>query len=464
MVVALGIVGAVCFSSFAQEQPKPTEALTLKATVEYALSHYPAVRVAVEKKNAATAAVGLSRTAYLPSANALWQGNRATRNNTFGLLLPQSVVPSISGPVLPTSDNQSVWGSAAGLLVAWEPFDFGYRRAGVDAARASERSASAEIELTRLGIASAAAERFLALAASHQDVLTATADVERHETFARNVHVLVTNDLRPGADASRADAELAIARIALIRAQTAEKVNTSALADLLGIQQADIKIDASDLWQATPKAVASSDVRQHPAALAQNARINLANAQLRIADRSYLPHFNLQSSLSGRGTGANVDGTVARGSSGLDLQRRNWAVGVTATFSVLDIFAQHQREKIAAANTRAEEARYKQTMQDLNAQVEQARAVYEGAVEISKATPIEVDAARQNESQARARYQAGLTNVLDVAEAQSLLVRAESEDSIAKLNAWRAMLGIALAKGDLQPFLATISTPPNGGR
>jgi outer membrane protein len=465
VIVALGIAGAMFSSSLAQEQTKPTGPLTLKATVEYALSHYPAVRQALERKNAAAAGVGLSRTAYLPSANVLWQGNRATRNNIFGLLLPQSVIPSISGPVLPNADNNSVWGSAAGVLVGWEPFDFGYRQAGVDTARANEQTASAELDLSKLGVASAAAERFIALAAAQQDVRTAAANVQRRESFARVVHTLVNNEFKPGADASRADAELAAAKIVLIRAQTSEKVNTAGLADLLGISPAEVKIDATELLlHPPPSQLSQPEINKHPAATAESARVDAAKANLHVAERSYYPRFLLQSAVNGRGSGANVDGSVAVGTGGLNLQRENWAVGFTASMNVLDIFAQRERKKIAGANERAEEARNKQTLQDLNAQATEAQASYEGALAIAQATPEELFAAQQAETQARARYEAGLTSVLEVADAQSLLVRAESENDVAKLNTWRAIFGLASAEGDLTPVLSALSSSPTGGR
>lgn len=455
-------VAVTCFSA-GQEPPKPGEPITLRTAIEYAISHYPAIRAAQQRKNAASAGVGLARTTYLPTANALWQGSRATRNNIFGLLLPQSVIPPISGPVLPTSNNQSAWGSAAGVLVGWEPYDFGYRRAGVDAAKANERSASAEVDLSRLGIAAAAAERFLELAVAQQNVRTAAADVERRETFARTVHVLVDNELRPGAEASRADAELAAARISFIRAQTSVKVTTAALADLLGIPPGEITIDAAELWQSSPPLVSTIDVRRHPAAAVQNARVQFSIAQTHIAERSYYPHFVFQSSLSGRGSGANVDGTIDGGPAGLELQRMNWSAGLTATFNLFDIFPQRERKKIAAANEQAEQERYKQTLQDLTAQSAEAQAIYDGAVALSQAIPPEVAAARQSEVQARARYQAGLTNVLEVSDAQSLLVRAEGEDNLAKLGVWRAMFGLAVAQGDLSPVLALLSTSSTGG-
>lgn len=86
--------------------------------------------------NAAAAAIRSARTVYLPKADALAQVNRATRNNVFGLLLPQSVIPSMSGPVIGSNNLGTVWGSAVGVLVTWEPFDFGLWSANVAVANA----------------------------------------------------------------------------------------------------------------------------------------------------------------------------------------------------------------------------------------------------------------------------------------------------------------------------------------
>src|ERR1700682_5821519 len=111
--------------------------LTITAAVESAVRNYPSIRVSQEQINAAAAGIQLARTAYLPRVDALAQINRATRNNVFGLQFPQSVIPSISGPVLGTNTFGTAWGSALGVLVTWEPFDFGSRQANVDAATAT---------------------------------------------------------------------------------------------------------------------------------------------------------------------------------------------------------------------------------------------------------------------------------------------------------------------------------------
>src|SRR5205085_3606130 len=119
-------------AAMAQKRP-----LTIQDAVQESLAKYPSVRSSLEQVSAAAAAINLARTAYLPRADFLGQVNRATHNNVFGLLLPQSIIPSISGPVLRTNSLNNVWGSAVGGLVSWEPIDFGLRRANVETAIAT---------------------------------------------------------------------------------------------------------------------------------------------------------------------------------------------------------------------------------------------------------------------------------------------------------------------------------------
>lgn len=462
-IAALLLPGILAMAAVAQQSGSGTSSLTLEGAVDYAVAHYPALRSALERRAAAQAGIGLARTAYLPSANTLWQGNRATRNNIFGLLLPQSVVPSISGPALTSTSDRGVWGSAAGLLLSWEPFDFGYRSAEVDVAKANDQAVSAGVEISRLDVGAAATNAFLAVVTAQQQVRAAEADVDRRQVFGRVVHVLVNNQLRPGADASRSDAELAAARIALIRAQVQERVARAQLADLLGIPTANLALDMGPLSQIPPPSMRGRNLASHPEATAQNARMQEAAAQVRVADRSYYPRFNLQGSISGRGTGANLDGSFAGGTTGLDLQRENWAAGLSASFPVFDIFAMRARKQIAQADQRAESARYQQTLQDLSAQLAEAQAQLEGAIAIAQTTPAELQSARDSEAQARARYQAGLANIVEVTEAQSLLVRVESDNSVAKLNAWRSLAAVAVAQGDINPFLEIVRTMSKGG-
>jgi outer membrane protein TolC len=452
-------------SAQAQTAEASKKTLTLDEAVDFALKHYPAVRAALERSTAAEAGVGLARTTYLPRADTVWQTNRATDNNITGLLLPQSIIAPISGPVQATVSGRSAWGSAAGLLFSWEPLDFGYRGAKVDAARAARDQAAAETSLTRLDVAVATVNAYLTVLAAERTVHAADADVQRRETFSKAVHVLTDNQLRAGADASRADAEWARAKVNLARARQQEQVSRAILADILGMPDTSVDVREDSLHERPPDTSPQTTApAAHPGAEMQNARVAEAQAQVHALDRAYYPKIYLQSSVYGRGSGVDPAGNFLGGSNGLGPDRGNWAAGVTVTFPIFDIFTIRSKRAIEAANQRAEAARYDQTLQDLTGQLRKAEASLEGARQVAENTPVELQAARATENQERTRYQAGLATLVEVADAQSLLVQAETDDALARLAVWQNLAAVAASQGDLQPFLQLLHDKTQGGR
>lgn len=435
--------------SWAQQSP-----LTLEQAVQQALTKYPAVRASLEQVSAAAASINLARTAYLPRADFLGQVNRATRNNVFGLLLPQGVIPSMSGPVLGTDDLTNVWGSAVGVLVSWEPFDFGLRKANVELAGAARMRREADLSVTRLQVSTGAADGFLTLLAAQQTVVAARAAVEKARVVDQVVGARAQSGLRPGADAARAHAELAFAETQLVRAEQAAEVARAALADLLGVPAAQIVVQHGPLLGAPPQTPPPPGaLADHPIAQQQHAAIEEVKDQERALDRSYYPRFFLQGSSYARGTGARTDGTTGGAFAGLAPNIGNWAVGMTVTFAAFDLPSIRARKEIQLHRERSETAQYERVLQDLQGQLEQAQAQYQGARRVAENTPVQLEAARAAEQQATARYNSGLGNIVEVAEAQRLLTQAEIDDSLARLGVWRALLGVAAAQGDLQPFL-----------
>jgi outer membrane protein len=436
----------------------PLRTFTLEEAMDFALANYPGMRAAQEQLAAARAGVGVAQTAYLPRADLLWQENRATDNNVTGLLLPQSVIPSISGPVKDTTTSASVWGSAAGALLSWEPFDFGARAANVDLARTATQQANARVDLTRLEVAASAADAFLTVLAADRVAHAAHANVDRLQVFATAVHALVANQLRPGADASRADAELAAARTQLIQAQQAAELARVSFAEALGIPDTAVGVDAGRLLEHQPaRSPSDPNLEAHPLLVAEGAAVDGIRARERILERSYFPRVYLQGAFYGRGSGAASDGTLEGGTKGLQPDTANWASGVSVSFPLLDIFQILARRQVEAGNEAAEESRYAQTLQQLKAQQARARALVDGAQRIAANTPIQLKAAQAAERQARARYQAALATITEVAEAQHLLAQAQTDNAVAHLSVWRAWLVAAKVQGDLKPFLEQVT-------
>ncbi len=430
--------------------------LKLEQAVALAQQNYPAIRAARAQAQSAEAGVELARTSFLPHADLLWQENRATRNNVFGLLLPQSTLPSISGPDLGARTLQSAWGSAGGLLVSWEPFDFGLRNAQVDLAKAQRKQAALAETITRLEVESAAADAFLTLLAAEQTVRAAQSSVDRAETFVGAVRVLADNQLRPGVDVSRAEAELAGARNQLILAQQTADLARANLADAIGLPGSNVTVEAGPLLQLPPSAPASAiNLSLHPLALSQVASVDAAKARDKVLARSWFPRFNWQTAVYGRGTGARLDGTFTNGR-GFYPDTFNWATGVTISFPVFDFLGVRARRKAESSNIAAEQARYEQVVSTLKTQDKRASILLEAARKIAANNEVQLKAARETLNRAKVRYEYGLTNVVEVADAQRLLAQAEIDDAVARLAVWRALLAGAKLQGDLSPFLEMV--------
>jgi outer membrane protein TolC len=326
--------------SVSAQQAPPSFPVTVQQAVQYAVDNYPAVRASMARIAAQESGVDLARTSYLPRLDSSLQINRATRNNVAGLLLPGTTIPPISGPVSDATSASSIWGSAGGLLLSWEAFDFGARGASVDLARRLVTRANASAELTRLEVGVKTADAFLRLATAQETVRAARANVERQQVFSNAVATLVRNQLRPGADDSRAQAEMALARIQLIQAEQAEQVARAGLAQWLGVAPADVRIVSDPLLAMPPPLPAAAPaVATHPLAETQTATVDSSRAIQQVLGRSYFPRVNVQTAYSLRGTGATAGGTNLGGTRGLDCDTSNWAVGLTATFPLFDVFA-----------------------------------------------------------------------------------------------------------------------------
>lgn len=442
--------------------PAPAGPLTLRDAVDLALTSNPSIQGSAAEEDAAAGEVALARADYLPSAETRLGFNRATRNNVFGLILPNSVIPAISGPVLSPSSDRSTFGSSAGILFSWEPVDFGLRGANVRAAEAGHRRAEAGLASTRLEVSVAVARAYLTSLAARQAVTAAEATVERMRLFAEAVGALVRNELRPGADESRAHAELARAQIEQVRAEQEAESALATLAESIGLAGERLGLRPAGLQGEPPAALVDAPPRpatldEHPAARVQAADVGAAEARREAEDKQWRPTLELQTAVYGRGTGAGVDGTFEEGGAGLAPSETNWAVGFNVSFDLFGFGEHRARQAIAAGEAAQARAREDRVTQRLRADLARAEITVDAARRVAAQTPVALDAARTLEAQARARYRAGLGTVVEVAEAQRLLRQAEVDDAVARLELWRALLEQGAASGDIEPLLAASS-------
>jgi outer membrane protein TolC len=244
----------------------------------------------------------------------------------------------------------------------------------------------------------------------------------------------------------------------LIQARQAVDVARATLAQFVSLEPSQIAISSERLLRLpADQTPASVDFQTNPITGEQNAAVEQAKAQLRALERSFFPKFSLQGAAYTRGTGNELDGARMGGLNGLAPNVQNYAIGFSVTFPVTDLAALRAREAAQAATIRAQSARSEQIVTELRTRWNVALAQLRGAREVAANTPVQISAARAAAQQATARYESGLGTIDQVAEAQRLLTQAEIDDSLAHLSIWRALLGLATAAGDLQPFVSEAS-------
>jgi outer membrane protein TolC len=404
----------------------------------------------------AAASVQLARTAFLPRVDGIAQVNRATTNNVFGMLFPNSVLPPISGPQIDGDQTRSVFGAAVGVLVTWEPFDFGRRQADVGISASAKARAEAAVARTKLDVGAAAADAYLTALAAEQAVEAAKAGITRNREFETVIAALTKADLRPGADLARIQAETIQVETQVVRAEQSVAAARALLEQYVG---APVKaLDGAPFLKpaGSGNAVTVNLSAVHPQLVEQQRSIEEIVARMKAVDKGWYPKFAVQASAFGRGSGARVSGPFAGGAHGLYPDRGNWAVGFTATLPLLDFKTLRARKDVEQLRQTREESRKELTERELSGKLAQAQVQLEGARRIAELAPKQLGALQSVLTQTQARYRAGLGTLLEVSDAQRQLTQAEIEAALARLAVWRAELAVAYAQGDLDPFLARL--------
>ena len=448
----IGISACMICGAVSAQTPR----LTLQQAVDAAVANYPSIRVSQEKMNAAAAGIRLAQTAYLPRVDGLAQLNRATGNTYYGLLLPQSIIPGVDG--VNANNFGTVWDSGLGVLATWQPFDFGLRRANIATATAAKDRAQAAVNRTRYDVAVAAADAFLTVIAAQQTAVAARGAVDSWQILLRSIHALVDAELRPGADESRMQAELAMARAQVARAEEAIQIALANVAEFVGSTPSQLALEPGRMLDQLPaEAAAPLNTSAHPLALEQSAATAEEQARLDALGKQNYPQFAVQGLAAARGTGLETNGGRLGALNGMAPTTENYAAGMTVTFPFMDRFSIREQQAAQIANVKAAQAESQTIAVKLEAQYNAATARLAGARNVAAITPAEVTSAKSALDQATARYQSGLAPIDDVAQAQRILVEAQIDDSLARLSVWRAKLELEAARGDIQSFVTEAS-------
>lgn len=458
---AAGLLTLVTVSLHAQNSPPTRDAssraivLTLRESVRTALGNHPQLIAARANVQAAGGDLALARAARLPTLDVQWQTLRATGNAVAGAHFGMLGVPAVGGPPGNASPTGGVWGATAALVTALPITGMLRTQRVIDARLARSEAATARLDNDQLHVAATAASAFLEARAALAHVRVAQASRRRALAIDSVTRALAAQGLRPGADSIRTVAEVASTEIELARADQMVAVAHARLAAAVGTDQA-VRADTSAIRIMTlPNQYPTPRVT--PAEREAGAAVKEALAEQRVAAAAWLPRVDLLGAAVSRGSGEPVPGVPsAAPMRGIVPNVNNWAVGVMASWPLTGITALRAQERRAAADADGARARLRALQHQIEAGRAEAEATVLGTKRIAERTVKLVSAAASAVGQIVARYRAGLTSLVEVADAQRQLTRAEVDDALAQIEVIAAQLQRAQANGDLAQFLALV--------
>ena len=447
------------------DAPQPSRSLTLEEAIVYAYQHQPAIRAALARVSARMAEAEIPSAQWRPTVALTGQLFAYTANNTTGTYIatPFLDVPRI-GATRSTGDvsAQSFQPYASTFVAAGisqELFDFGRigaQRAAADALVDVEKHRA---NVDKLDVGFGVEEAYFSVFAAKNVLTASNAALAAALAHYNYVKAGVGAQLRPPIDLYRAEADRARYCLGVTRAVGGLAIAQSVLAAAIGAPDASMDVsgqepepkDMPTLQQALALAQA------HDPALAEAlAQLKAAEQNTQAIGAELRPDLFATALLSGRAGGApptsssptSSNPNSPAGSDGWVPYIPNWSAGVVLSWPLYDGTIVARRDAARAAE------RVSKDEIDL-AREQESATVRQAYVQVQVArnalVPLEQAfvAADNNYKQASTRYDAGLGNAVEVADALALRTDADIQRTLGKfeLARARAAFGRAIAEG-----------------
>jgi outer membrane protein TolC len=427
----------------------------LKSLLTLAEANYPAISAKQAEAEAAQVSILLEKNTLLPSLDAAYQANYSTYNNITGMSYPGMLLP-ISGPPSTGNFNNPVPGSAVSLLLKWAPVTFGQRAASVEYNRKLYEKQLAGVEDEMLRVKFRVAFVYLEIAATKELIKVYQKNIERNEFNLKQVYSLVSAGIRPGVDSLKFKGELSKARTELYKLENLQETQKQELQELLASETVhDIEMNEFFVQNLPAEPTGPSGIFENPVLKMAQFEMEANQARLQQINRSWTPKLEFWGTTYARGSGINYDGTVNK-SDGWSFSRYNYGVGLQLVFPILDLTNVKLKTNRQEALMRSSEKSLRQTQLVLNKQETVAQNDLETSLLVAGEVPVEYEAAESAFGALQTRYNSGLIDYSELIQAQYDLLNAEASLKNSYIFSWKALLKLAVIRGDVNIFINQI--------
>jgi len=375
-------------------------ALTLDEALTTAQKHHPQIVEANEYLNGAEARAGLSLSNYYPQISIAADWNRG-----------RSYLTALQG-------IRSTEVHTEALYLKHTIYDFGRTSGVVDAARSNRDAADKALSIARQDLALRVKSAFYLLLATEKQAVAFGETVRAREQVLRQAQEFFYQGIRAKVDVAKAEAALYAAKTALIRAENNREIARMELANAMGaatLGERSLAEPDSVAFLPLPERiqVQQAAIRNRPEMRQLSDLQSAASANLKTAQGSYLPILSGTASVGYADRDFPPTGSV-------------WAVGLNLSMPLFSGFSSVEQVREANANISAIQARQNNLKLQL---VKEAEFAWLGGSEAAArmlSTKKEVAAAEENKALAEGRYHEGVGSIIEVTDAHTLALDAQT--------------------------------------
>jgi multidrug efflux system outer membrane protein len=397
------------------------------------------VAQAVDRLAEARANLGATRSGLLPTLDASASGT-ASRGVSYGV-----AGNSMNGTSVATSSNTSVAtsvSSSIGIDASWELDLWGKTRRSVEAYKADEEAAAADVRSARLSVVGDVAKAYVDLRTAQLRMQVGEAAVGRYRDTLALTQARLNANLVSESDVLKARGSLAAAEANLppLRASAAEARHK--LAVLMARSPGDLD-DWLGISKALPRFRGAIDagipadlLRRRPDVVKAERKLAAATARIGVEQAKLLPAISLTGNVGASQT--NIGG-VSIGVPG------TWSIGPSITLPIFNAGKLGYQKDAAVAQANQAAGAYRASVLTALQDVENAFANYRAdrqkVVTLTTAVANYISALRLSKD----LYSRGLTSFLDVLEAEQSLY--SNQDSLAAAEGQVLKDIVAIFKG-----------------
>lgn len=443
LLAGIGLPGLL----FAQQR----DTLSINAVLNNVKQNLPKLQSFREQMNAVSQQEKLVQNTLMPDLKVGYQAGYATDNNITGMSYPGLLMP-ISGPVSEENNSHLYAGTALTALLQWNPVTFGQRKATLETAQSRYNLASSQYNEQLFASQYKALNTYLESLYLSKAILSLQKNVERSRINLQQAVTLGQTGLRPGSDSVQLQSALAQAQMDELQSEKLFQQQQISLLQqtAMSLQIKGLVLTDSALLKKLPHLIdTTNDIRMHPEYQLYNAQKEANASELNQVKKSWLPKLDFWGTAYSRGSDIGFNGKSLNGWS---LSRNNAGFGIQLSFPVLDYARWNIQKDQYTHLYNAGEQLLKQATLDLSAQLQSAAVALEQNIQIAGKAPEKLRAAGLAYQSLQANYRAGLIDYTQLAKGQYDLMVSEIEFYSSYMQAWQALLNLAVAKGDLSLF------------